>query len=307
MNKDSEMDFLKIETVEQHYSLKETIQNYYRLTKPGIIYGNAIAAIAGFLLASRGHFNPVLFLAALVGLSLVIGSGCVVNNYIDRTIDEKMARTKKRALVTKIIPPRNALIFATILGLLGFFVLFQFTNLLTTFIAFVGYFFYVVLYSIWKRKSIHGTVVGSVSGAVPPVVGYCAVTNHFDAAALLLFLILVFWQMPHFYAIAIFRMKDYAAARIPVLPVKKGIAQTKLQIILYIVAFIIATALLTVYHYTGYSYLVVVLIVGFIWLWMGFKGYNTGDAVKWSRKMFFFSLVILLVWSGIVSLSPLLP
>jgi protoheme IX farnesyltransferase len=283
------------------------IKSYYRLTKPGIIYGNAIAAIAGFLLASKGHFNIVLFLAALVGLSLVIASGCVINNYIDRSIDDKMLRTKKRALVTKTIPEKNALIFAAILGLLGFFILFQFTNLLTTFVAFVGYFFYVVMYSIWKRKSIHGTIIGSVSGAVPPVVGYCAVTNHFDVAALLLFLILVFWQMPHFYAIAIFRMKDYAAARIPVLPVKKGIQHTKVQIMLYIVAFIIAAALLTVYHYTGYSYLVVVLILGFAWLWRGFKGYTTGDAIKWAREMFFFSLVVLLVWSAIVSIAPLLP
>src|SRR5579871_5606007 len=145
---------------------------YVQLTKPGIIFGNLFAAVGGFFLASRGHFNPVLFVATVCGISLVIGSGCVVNNYIDRDIDAKMERTKKRALVKGAISGRNAILYASVLGIIGFLLLFIYTNLLTVCVGLVGYFFYVVMYTIWKRKSDIGTIVGSVSGAVPPVAGY---------------------------------------------------------------------------------------------------------------------------------------
>jgi protoheme IX farnesyltransferase len=280
-----------------------SIKNYYYLTKPGIIYGNLIAVIAGFFLASKGYFNPLLFLATLLGIGLVIGSGCVFNNYIDREIDEKMDRTKKRALVTKKIPVKNALIFGTILGLLGFDLLYFLANPLTAFIAFVGFFFYVVMYSIWKRKSSFGTIVGSISGAVPPVVGYTAVTNNFDIAAFLLFLILVIWQMPHFYAIAIFRIKDYAEAKIPVLPITKGVKHTKIQMLFYIAALICIAPLLTVFGYTGYLYLVVMLLVTCIWLFKAVKGFKTTDNTLWARNLFKFSLIVLLTFCVVVSFN----
>jgi len=220
------------------------IKDYYSLTKPGIIFGNAIPAVAGFFLASKGHPNAGLFIAMLVGISFVIASACVFNNYIDRDIDKFMARTKKRALPTGIISGRNALLYAIVLGVIGFSLLLFYTNLLTTFVGFVGFFVYIVLYGISKRRSVYGTIVGSIAGAVPPVVGYVAVTNNFDMGALLLFLILVIWQMPHFYAIAIFREDDYAAASIPVLPIKQGIKATKIHMVLYIAAFLIATVML---------------------------------------------------------------
>ncbi len=277
-------------------------KDYYFLAKPGIIYGNAIPAAAGFLLASKGHLNIGLFVATLFGLSFVIASACVLNNYIDRSIDENMVRTKNRALVKKIIPVGNAIIFATFLGIIGFLLLILLSNLLTAFIAFIGFFFYVVMYSIWKRRSVHGTIVGSVAGAVPPVIGYTAVTNHIDAAAILLFLILVLWQMPHFYAIALYRLHDYVAANIPILPVKKGIHFTKITMIFYIIAFIVATCLLTVLHFTGYIYLVVALLLGLVWLGLSIKGLTVIDTAKWAKKMFFFSLIILLVLSLMIAL-----
>ncbi len=240
------------------------------------------------------------------GLSFVIASACVINNYIDRDIDSKMARTQKRALVKKTIPGKYALIYAAILGILGFSLLLFHTNILTAFIAFIGFFFYVVMYSFTKRSTIYGTMVGSISGAVPPVVGYCSVTNHIDVAAILLFFILVFWQMPHFYAIAIFRKEDYAAASIPVLPIKKGIFQAKLQMFLYIIAFIIASSLLTVFRYTGFVYLVVMVTLGLMWLGLAIRGFRINDDKKWARKMFFFSLVIILTFSVLLSFTALL-
>ncbi len=282
------------------------IKSYYYLTKPGIIYSNVLTAVGGFFLAAKGSFNILLFLTMTFGLAFVIASACVFNNYIDREIDSKMARTKKRALVRKIIPARYALIYATILGVIGFSLLLFYTNILTAFIAFIGFFFYVVIYSIGKRGSVYGTIIGSVSGAVPPVVGYCSVTNHIDLAAFLLFLILVLWQMPHFYAIAIFRKEDYAAASIPVLPVKKGVLHAKVQMFLYVIAFIIAASLLTVFRYTGFVYLVVMVTLGLMWLGMAIRGFRINDDKKWARKMFFFSLVIILIFSVLLSLTAFL-
>jgi heme o synthase len=288
-------------------SSNSTLQQYYLLTKPGIIYGNAITATGGFLLASKGHIDYGLLIATLLGISLVIGSACVFNNYIDREIDAKMARTKKRALVAGLISVPAAMVYATVLGLLGIGLLAIYTNLLTVFMGLAGLVVYVILYGITKRRTVHGTVVGSVAGAMPMVAGYTAVTNRFDSAALILFLIMVAWQMPHFYAIAIYRFKDYKAAGLPVLPVKKNIHAAKVQILLYIVAFIIATSLLTVYGYTGYVYLVIMGVIGFAWLYRGVQRFKTKDNTLWARKMFLFSLIVILSLSVSLSVGPLLP
>lgn len=279
---------------------------YYLLTKPGIIRGNAITAAAGFFLASHGRVNLYLLPEMLIGISLVIASGGVFNNYIDRKIDRKMTRTKNRALATGIIPVKNALIFGSILGVLGVTTLLFYTNILTTFIAATGLFFYVVMYSIWKRRSIYGTLVGSISGAVPPVVGYLAVINTFDVGAILLFAVLVAWQMPHFYSIAIYRMKDYSAASIPVLPIIKGIKSTKIQTLFYICVFIVVTSLFTVLGYTGYIYLTAISLISIFWLWIGVRGFNAKDEGSWAKKMFGFSLLNLLAFCIMLSIDTFL-
>lgn len=270
------------------------IKTYYMLTKPGIIIGNAITTAGGFALASKGHFDFWLFLATLIGLCLVIASAGVFNNYLDRESDKKMERTKNRPLVTKIITEKKALIFATVLGMLGFWILILKTNLLTVLITLFGFFIYVVLYVICKYRSIHGTLLGSISGAIPPIVGYCAVSNRLDTGAFILFIILVFWQMPHFFAIAMYRFKDYAAASLPVLPVKKGNYVTKIHMLLYIFAFIIAASLPTLFHYTGLFYLVSTSILGFTWLILCLKGFKSLNDQKWARQMFLFSLVVIM-------------
>jgi protoheme IX farnesyltransferase len=282
------------------------IKSYYYLTKPGIIYSNVLTAVGGFFLAAKGTISFPLLLGLVFGLGLVIASACVFNNYFDREIDAQMTRTKKRALVLKKIHTKHALLYGTILGILGFAILLLYTNFLTTFIGFVGFIFYIFIYTFGKRQTVHGTLIGSISGAVPPVAGYCAVTNHFDFAALLLFLILVIWQMPHFYAIAIFRKEDYAAASIPVLPIKKGIFQAKIQMLLYIIAFIITCGLLTVFHYTGFVYLIVMVTVGLMWLGLAFRGFTTKDDKLWAKKMFFFSITIILIFSLLLILSSIM-
>lgn len=275
-------------------------RNYCLLTKPGIILGNAITMAGGFALASKGYFNVWLFLVTLLGISLIIASGCVFNNYFDREHDEKMSRTKNRALVTGLISGKNALMFAVFLGILGTFLLAFYTNFLSVMIALFGFFVYVVLYTFSKYYSVHGTLIGSMAGAVPPVVGYCAVSNSFDLAALLLFSMITFWQMPHFFAISIYRLDDYVKASIPVLPIKKGMFITKVQMMLYIVAFIVVTSLLTVFGYTNYSYLVILTFLGFTWLWICIKGFQSNNDKQWARQMFVFSLVIVMILSVMI-------
>ncbi len=166
--------------------MTQTFKAYYQLTKPGIIYGNLLNTASGFLLASKWHFGFGLLLATLGGTALVIASACVINNFLDREIDAKMARTKKRALVSGSISGPRALICASLLGLLGFVILGVRTNRLTFGLGVLALFTYVVLYGIAKRRSVHGTVVGSIAGALPPVAGYTAVTNHLDSGALIL-------------------------------------------------------------------------------------------------------------------------
>lgn len=269
---------------------------YYLLTKPGIIRGNAVNAIAGFLLASTiAIFDFGVFVAMLSGLSLIIASGCVFNNYIDRDIDKKMKRTKKRALVTGDISAQNALVYATALGLAGATILGLFTNILTLVMGLMGFVFYVVVYGIGKRKTVHGTVIGSISGAIPPVVGYTSVSNTLDGGALLLFFILVLWQVPHFYAIAMYRLKDYSAAGIPVLPAVKSMSAAKIQTLIYIVAFTIACIGLTTFGYTGILYAIIMAIAGTGWFIMGLKGYNKND-IAWAHRMFGFSLIVTLTF-----------
>lgn len=267
--------------------------NYYLITKPGIVLGNLLTVAAGFLLASKGEIYFGLFLATLIGLGFIMASACIFNNYIDRPLDKKMERTKNRPLVTGIISTTNALIFATLLGLIGGLVLWLFTNPLTAAIAAFGFFVYVVLYSLWKSKTSLGTAIGSIAGATPPLVGYTAVANRLDAGALILFFMLILWQMPHFFSIALYRMDDYAKAGIPVLPLKKGIERTKIHMVIYIIAFIFAAGALTYWNYAGYLYLATALVFGSAWLLLCIKGFNCLNEQVWAKQMFQLSLVLI--------------
>lgn len=267
--------------------------NYYLLTKPGIILGNLVTVAAGFLLASKGTIDLWLFFATLLGLAFIMASACVFNNYIDRQVDKKMERTKNRALVTGLIAGHNAIAFAIVLGVIGNLILLLYTNLLTVMVAGSGFFVYVVLYSLWKCRTIYGTAIGSFAGAVPPVVGYCAVSNHFDAGALILFTMLVLWQMPHFFAIALYHFDDYVAAKIPVLPIQKGMLRTKIHMVLYIFGFILTAMLLTFFHYTGYIYLIVTTSIGLAWLGLCLKGFKSNNDQVWGKHMFRLSLLMI--------------
>lgn len=283
---------------------------YYSLTKPGVLYGNVITGVAGFLLGA-GYFQKFdvwLFLATIVGMTLIIASACVLNNVLDQDIDRIMERTRGRAVASGEIPSLNATLFSVVLGLSGIAILALWTNWKVVGVGVFGYVVYVWLYgALSKRKSIHGTLVGSVSGAMPVVAGYVAVSNTFDSAAVLLFLILFFWQFPEFYSIAIYRRKEYAAAGIPVMSVVKGVASTTRQIGVYTLLYVASTLLLTLLGYTGWIYFVAMLLIGLYWLRLANEGLTAADSEAWARRMFHFSLIALLVLCAALSVGALLP
>lgn len=284
-------------------AVTKTLKTYYWLTKPGIIYGNGLTAIAGFLLASHGHVVLSRFAAMLVGTSLVIAGACVFNNYIDRGIDAKMKRTKRRALVTGKISAVTALSYATVLTVIGLTVLVKGTNALTVTVGVVAFIDYVVLYGLAKRHTVHSTLVGTIAGAAPIVAGYVAASNHLDAGAWLLCLILVCWQMAHFYAIGIYRLNDYREAGLPILPVKSGVEATIPQIVAYMVGLVVAVSCL---YAAGYIHLFAVLVLlgtAAGWLRLGTAGFMTNDAAKWARQVFLYSLVFILLLSLTLSLN----
>jgi len=286
-------------------TMEWVVRKYGLLTKPGIVFGNVVTTVAGFALASRGVWNGRLFLAVLVGLSLIIMSACVWNNYIDRDLDAKMMRTKNRALAKGAISPKAAGLFAISLGLGGLTLLAFGTNLLAMLVAVFGFIMYVIVYSFSKYLVPQSTFIGSLAGAVPPVVGYTAVSHRLDLGAFLLFALMVMWQMPHFYAIAIYRIEDYRKGDLPLLPLKEGIRVTKFSMLFYVIGFISVASLLTLFHYVGCIFLVATLLSGIYWLILCIEGFSCKNDIVWARKMFIFSLVVVMVFSITISINVL--
>jgi protoheme IX farnesyltransferase len=287
--------------------MRARLRLYYRLAKPGIVYGNVMTTLAAFLFVSKWHFSWSLLVGAIVGTGLIIAAACVFNNYIDRDIDARMARTRRRASVTGEISVRAGMVYASVLLIFGLALLAWYVNWLTVVVGVLGVFFYVVVYGYAKRQTIFGTLVGSISGSMPMVAGYTAVADRFDAQAALLFCIMAIWQLPHFYAIAMYRLKDYQAAGLPVWPVKKGLTNTKYHIVGLIGLFTLVTATLSWLGYAGWIFLVVMLAVCGYWLQLGLQRFHAVDDARWARGMFGRSLVVLLVLSAALSVAKILP
>lgn len=284
--------------------MPERIKNYLLIAKPGIILGNLISAAAGFFLASKGRVDGLGLLATLIGISLVVASGCIFNNRIDREMDRKMIRTRNRALAKGLISPNAAVFYASILGIAGVSLLWVGTNLLCVAIVTAGFAIYVGVYSLYmKRNSVYGALIGSLAGAAPPLAGYCAVTGRFDLGAVILAAMFSLWQMPHCYAIAVFRFDDYAAAAVPILPVKKGTAAARRHIVGYILAFMAATLMLTFGGYTGYGTFAVAVVLCLCWLYPALAGYKASDERLWAGKLFIFSILTIVILCVMMSID----
>ncbi|MBB3108450.1 protoheme IX farnesyltransferase [Paenibacillus phyllosphaerae] len=274
------------------------MKEYIALTKPGLLRLNAFAAFGGFWVASKWDIDWLLLIYMLVGTTLTMASACVINNYWDRELDKKMERTQKRALAEGRLQPLHVLIYGIVLGIVGLAILFTLVNPLSGWLGVLGIFAYVVIYTMWlKRSSTWSTSIGGISGAMPPVIGYCAVTNVVDLGAWLLFALLFLWQPPHFWSLAIRRVEEYRAAGFPLLPVVKGVSRTKLQMIPYIVLLIPTGILLYAYDYVGVFFLIISIALGAAWLVQTLMGIKAHQAIetKWAKTNFFFSINYLMV------------
>ena len=286
----------------------EKIKNFLLVAKPGIIFGNLVTAVGGFLLASRGRIDITILLPTITGISLVVASGCVLNNCLDRDIDRKMARTCNRVLAQRLMSPGVAVFYAMFLGISGTALLWAAASMLSVVIVLTGFGIYVGVYSLFlKRNSVYATLIGSLAGATPPLAGYCAVNNRFDMGAVILLSIFSLWQIPHSYAISIFRYDDYAAAAIPVLPVKQEMPIVKRHIVGYILAFMVATLTLSFGGYAGYSYLAVAATLGLLWLYMALTGFKASNDRLWAKKLFTFSLITIFILSVMMSIDFTVP
>jgi len=276
------------------------------VAKPGIVVGNVLATLGGFLLASEhGVDKPTLF-AAVFGTLFVIAASCVVNNYLDRDIDRKMTRTAKRPSVTGVLPLRVGIIYATFLYILGFGVLLWQTNILTAVIGFVGALFYTVVYGYAKRHTHHATLIGALPGATPPLAGYVAATGHIDLTASVLFLAMLAWQMPHFYAIGLRRLKQYQAAHIPVLPAVKGLSRTVWEMRAYALLFLLSCYLLAHYAQAGFMFGLAMLMVSVYWFQPIFSPNWRSQTTQVATTVFKRSLTVLFAFCIFLALSHVL-
>lgn len=268
-----------------------TWRDFITLTKPGILRSNLVATFGGFWLASGWNVHYMHLIWTLLGTMLVMASSCVFNNYFDRDLDTKMTRTQDRVLATRRLSPNIVLWYAITLGILGITVLWLFSGLLAASFGVLGMVVYVIIYTLWlKRSSTWSTSIGGISGAMPPVIGYVAVTNQVDLGAWLLFAMLFLWQPPHFWALGIRRVEEYRAAGFPLLPVVKGIKRTKYQMLPYIALLIPIPILMYVYHYTGIIFMIVSLVLSVMWFGMAVAGFRKQDNDKWAKTAFIFSI-----------------
>ncbi|MEH7238434.1 heme o synthase [Bacillus sp. JJ1562] len=267
-------------------------KDFLALIKIGIVNSNLITAFTGVWLAlfftGKSFLHEIdIVLYTLIGSALVIAGSCAVNNYYDRDIDHVMERTKVRPTVTGRINPKHVLGLGIILILIGtgFLLL---TTVTAAVIGLVGVFSYIFLYTIWsKRRYTINTVIGSISGAVPPLIGWAAIDPELHAVAWLLFLIMFIWQPPHFLALAMRRVEEYRAAGVPMLPVVHGFAMTKRQIMIWVLCLLP----LPFYMFSlGGLFVLIATLLNIGWLVLGFRGFKMKDDIKWAKQMFVYSL-----------------
>jgi heme o synthase len=269
----------------EHRPTKDTVRAYIALTKPRIIELLLVTTVPAMVLATRfvpgiqlGHW-AWLTVWTLVGGTLAAGSANAINCYLDRDIDELMTRTRRRPLPAHQVDPQRAVVFGLALGAIAFAVLAFFVNLVAAFLGMLAIAFYVVVYTILlKRTTPQNIVIGGAAGALPPVIGWAAVTGDVGVPALILFALVFYWTPPHFWALSLRIRKDYAAAGVPMLPVVRGIPETTRQIGLYTILMVAISLVLFAVARMGPIYLVAAVVLGALFLRQAYGLWRRGDS-----------------------------
>jgi len=266
---------------------------YFKLTKPWILVLLLITTAGAMFIAAKGMPPISLILYTLLGGALAASGASVLNSYIDSDIDQLMSRTSRRPTVTGLVTPQETLFFGLALSTLSFLVFALFVNTLSAALSTLGILYYVFFYTLYlKRATIHNIVIGGAAGAIPPLVGWTAVTHSLDLGAFYLFAIIFFWTPPHTWALALLVKKDYAKARVPMLPVVVGDQETTYQIFLYSILLITLTLLPFVAHLMGWLYFTAAAVLGipFLYLaWALWRNYNKSS----SKRLYKFSQLYL--------------
>ena len=274
-------------------SLGTRVGAYVALTKPRIIELLLITTLPTMILAERGLPGVWLMVATLLGGALAAGGANAINMYVDRDIDKLMHRTAKRPLVTGVIAPRNALIFAITLEIVAFVELWAWVNLLSAVLAVSATLFYVFIYTLWlKRTSKQNIVIGGAAGAMPVLVGWAAVTNSLAWAPVVLFGVIFLWTPPHFWALAVKYKDDYEAAHVPMMPVVATFRRTATEIIAYTVAMVALTLVLAPVAHLGAVYVVSAAVLGFGFVVMAVRLWIQATP-KASMQLFSYSITYL--------------
>ena len=276
-----------------HQSVTARLNDFYELTKPRMNLLVVLTTAVGYYVASPGAIDWWLLLHTTIGTALTAAGAAVLNQLVERNFDRLMPRTKNRPLPAGRVTPIEALIYGAVLGICGVAHLALLVNPLTALLGAVTLLSYLFIYTPMKRWTTLNTVIGAVPGAIPPMMGVVAVTGVLSMPAIALFLILFFWQMPHFLEIAILYRQDYAAGGFKMLPVvDEDLSCTGHQIVLYALALVPASLLPVMIHMAGVGYFVAALLLGLMFL-----GYGIGCAVRKrrvdARKLFFASIVYL--------------
>ena len=268
-------------------------KQFLALTKPRVVQLIVFCAVIGMFLAVPGLPPPATVFFATLGIALVAGAAAAVNCLVEQKIDAKMLRTRGRPLPRGQVTSRSTLIFAGLVGGTGMLLLYVFVNPLTMWLTLATFLGYAVIYTVvLKPATPQNIVIGGASGAMPPVLGWAAVTNQVAPEALLLFLIIFAWTPPHFWALALYRTQDYAKAGLPMLPVTHGAEYTRLQIVLYTVVLVLVTMLPFAIRMSGFLYLAAALALGGVFLAYAFRLYrNYSDSL--ARATFRYSILYL--------------
>ncbi len=286
---------------------RASVRDYLTLTKPRIMSLLLLTGAAGMFAGAGGVPDLGDFAATMVGLALACGGASALNHVLDRDIDRLMGpRTRSRPVAADRVPPSRALEFGLALSALSFVLLASAVNVLTALLALVGNLFYVLVYTGWlKRSTPQNIVIGGAAGAVPPLVGWAAATGNLTLPALALFAIVFLWTPPHFWALALLLKRDYAAARIPMLPVVRGDGETARQIVLYSIALVAATVLPALAGTAGIVYLAAAACLGGVFLVLAWRLRRQTTPAR-AGLLFHYSLLYLALLFTALAVDPLL-
>jgi heme o synthase len=290
-----------------HQNFWQVIQSYWQLTKPRIIILLLVTTAGSMWIAASGQVDPLLLLVTLVSGALASASANAINCLYDRDIDYEMERTRHRPLPSGRIQPRDGLLFAIVLASLSFTLLTVFANLLSACLAMSGIVTYVLVYTHWlKRHSTQNIVIGGAAGAIPPLVGWAAVTGQLSWAAWIYFAIIFLWTPPHFWALALMIREDYAKVGVPMLPVVVGEAPTARQIWIYTLLLIPVTLLL-VYplHVLGAVYAAIALLLGGVFMAKAWALLQAPADLAVARSLFKYSILYMMLLSAGMAIDSL--